>query len=112
MPRSTSAKKRAEESFPNMVLRLDHAAGIGAGGDMTKANIVQERAKEGNTLSDEYRQSTDDQTVDESGAQKLLNRNSTVHIQTVGTGRSQFGHNLRRGPLQLLNDTSARTRRR
>ena len=64
----------------NLVFALDHASWIGTGSDVTQANIVRQRSKKRDALTDEHRESTDDQAVDEAGAQELLNRLSTVDV--------------------------------
>ena len=87
-----------------MVLALDHAARIGPGCDMTEADVTRERAKERNPLADEHGQTTDDQAVYEPGTQELLNGDSTVHVETAGTGCSKFGDNLGRRSRYQLND--------
>ena len=53
-----------------MVLALDHAPWIGARRDMIEADVVRNRTEEGDAFPNEHRQTTENQTVDESGAQK------------------------------------------
>src|SRR5689334_1722011 len=80
-----SPKKNVFRFCPDMVLALDHTAWIGPGRDMTEANVTRERAEERNPLADEHGQTTDDQAVYEPGTQELLNRDSTIHVETACT---------------------------
>ena len=57
-------------SANDMVLALDHAPWIDARRDMIEADVVRNRTEEGDAFPNEHRQTTEDQTVDESGAQK------------------------------------------
>lgn len=77
-----------------MILTLHHAAWVGTGRDMLEADVVREGAEQRDTFADEHRQTTDDQAVDKSCVQKLLNGDSTVHVKTVSPGISELGHNL------------------
>src|SRR4051812_24704632 len=97
-------------SCHDMVLALDHAARIGTRCDMIEANVAREGAEERNPLANEHGQTTDDHTVDESGAEKFLNGDSAVHVKAHSTQRSKFGNNLCRRACHLLNDAAARLR--
>jgi hypothetical protein len=113
MRRSICQKKNTEalqtlatDSSNDMVLTLDHAARIGACHDMTEAYVVRKRAEERNSVADEHRQTADDQTVYEPGAQELLNRDPAVHVETTGTGSSKLGNNLCWSPAHPFNNAS------
>jgi hypothetical protein len=47
---------------------------------MTKEDVARQRAKEWDALANEHWQTTNDQAMDESGPQELLNGDSTVDI--------------------------------
>jgi hypothetical protein len=57
-------------SVNDMVLALDHARWIGACRDVAEPNVVRNRTEEGDAFPNEHRQTTEDQTMNESGTQK------------------------------------------
>ena len=67
-----------------MVLTLDHASRIHPGRDMAKADVAWYGAEQWDAFANEYGQTTDDQAMDESGAQKFLDGDPAIHIEMAG----------------------------
>ncbi len=74
---------------------------------VAKFDVTRERAKKRNTLSDENWHASDGESLNESGAQKALNRNSAVDIGVLSATRSKLSHNLRWLPAHLFDFTSS-----
>src|SRR5271156_1369476 len=59
------------------------------GHDMAEPDIVRQRSKERNSFTNQYRHASNNETLDQTRAQKPLNRNSTVDVGVVGAAGSQ-----------------------
>ena len=67
-----------------MIFTAHQAAGILLCRNMTEMNVVREGAEERDSLSDENRDASDDDTLNESAAQEALNCDSAIDVEVVG----------------------------
>jgi hypothetical protein len=74
--------------------------------DVTEANIVGQGAEERDSVSDKHGHTGDDETLNQSGAQELLNGDSTVDVEMVGAAGSEFRNYLGWRSGHLLNHAS------
>jgi len=56
---------------------------------MAKPDVVGEGAEERNTVSNEHRYTSDSEALNQSRAQKLLNRDPAVDVKMIGTAGSE-----------------------
>src|SRR5262245_59965554 len=96
--------------LPQLVLALDQAARIGPRRDVTKSNVLRQGREQRNTLADQHRNASDDETIDKPGPKESLNRDATVDVEVLGPARGKCGPDLRRGAAHLLHHASARRR--
>jgi hypothetical protein len=80
----------------NLVLGLHQTARVVLSRDVAEANISLQRSKKRNATSNQHRDSSDDDSLNETLAQEALNRDSAVNVELAGTFRRQFRNNLRR----------------
>lgn len=73
---------------------------------MLKEDVTREAAEERNPLTDENGHARNDETVDESRAQKPLNRDPSVDVHVVGATGGERGSDLSRRPAHVLDDAS------
>jgi hypothetical protein len=78
----------------NVVFAADRAAGIVASRYVAELNVMRQAAEEGNTFAYEHGDTRDDEAVNQSGAQELLNGNAAVDVDVVGTTGSELRNNL------------------
>ena len=74
---------------------------------MAEAHIAQQRAEQGNSVSDENRHSSDNQPLNQPCAKKTLDGNATIDVKTMGTGGREFRNNFLRRTGHLLHHPSA-----
>jgi hypothetical protein len=91
----------------DLVLAADRAAGIVARRYVTKPNVMRQAAEEGNTFAYEHRDTRDDEAVNQSGAQELLNRNAAVDVDVVGATGSELRNDLFGWSGHLFDSASA-----
>lgn len=74
---------------------------------MTEADVARQGAEEGDAVSNEHRDASDDEALHEASAQKLLNGDAAVHVDVLDAAGSEFGNNFGRRPGHLLDAASA-----
>ena len=94
-----------------MVLALNQPARIVPSRDVTERDIAWKRAEERDSVSNEHRHASDDETLNKSRAQEPLNRDPTVDIEVVGTTGSELRNDLGRRPGHLFNSAFAGRRK-
>ena len=110
--RAKSQEPRAK-SFPtlkiesslspgNPVLALHQATRIMLGRYVLQAHIAREAAEQRNPFSNKNRHSSNDEMLDEAGAQETLNRDASVDIDVVGATGSEFRNDFMRRARHLL----------
>src|SRR5580658_4328281 len=77
------------------------------GSDVMQLHVPRQGAKERNSLSDEHRYTSDNQSLHKPCAQKSLNRNSAVDIDVMDAVRSEFRNDLGRRTAHLLRIAAA-----
>jgi hypothetical protein len=78
----------------DVVLAADQPAWIVARGYVTEANVMRQAPEEGDSLSNEHRDTGDDEALNKPRAQELLNRDSTVDVEVTGAAGSELGNDL------------------
>src|SRR5579859_2210930 len=91
----------------HLVFGLDQAAWVVAGGDVMEMDVARQGAEEGDAVSNEHGDASDDEAVHEAGAQKLLNSDAAVHVDVLDATGSEFGNNFGARPGHLLDTASA-----
>lgn len=74
---------------------------------MKEADVAREGAEEGDSVSNENRDASDDEALHEAGAQKLLNGDAAVHVDVLDAAGSEFGNNFGGRTGHLLETGSA-----
>jgi hypothetical protein len=67
---------------------------------------MRQAAEEGNAFAYEHGDTRDDEAVNQSGAQELLNRDSAVDVEVVDTTGSELRNDLCRGAGHLFDQAS------
>jgi len=75
--------------------------------NVAEAHIAQQRAEQGNSVSDENRHSGDNQPLNQPCAKKTLDGNATIDVKTMGPGGRKSRNNFRRRTGHLLHGPSA-----
>src|SRR6266496_2429663 len=91
----------------NMVLALNQAARIVPSRYVMKPHVTRQGAEERNSVSNEHRHASDNETLNEPRAQEPLNRDPTIDVEVVGTTSSELRNDLSRRPGHLFNHASA-----
>src|SRR5271157_5053164 len=86
-----------------MVLALNQAARIVSSRYVTEPYVSRQGAEERNSLSNQHRYASDNETLNLSRAQKPLNRDSTIDVEVVRATSCESRNNLRRSPGHLFN---------
>ncbi len=74
---------------------------------VTEPNVAREGAEERNSLSNEHRHASDNETLNQPRAQEPLNRDPTVDVEVVSATGSELRNDLSRRPGHLFNNASA-----
>src|SRR5712692_3084825 len=90
-----------------MVLALNQAARIVPCRYVTQPNVARQGAEERNSVSNEHRHASDNETLNEPRVQEPLNRDPTVDVEVVGTTSSKLRNDLSRRPGHLCHNASA-----
>jgi hypothetical protein len=69
-------------------------------------HIARQGAEERNSVSNEHRHASDDETLNEPRAQESLNRDPAVDVEVVGAAGSESRNDLSRRPCHLFNNAS------
>ena len=89
-----------------MVLALYQAAWVVPSRYVTETNVVRQGAEERNPVSNQYRHASDNETLDEPGSQKPLNRDSPVDIEMLGATGRESRNDVSRMPGHLFHHSS------
>ncbi len=73
-------------------------------------DVVRERAEERNSFSNEHRNSSDYEALDQAGAQEASNCDPAVDVDVLGASTSKACNDLGRGAGHLLDVASAHWR--
>jgi len=90
-----------------MVLALNQPARIVPSRDVTEPDVAREAAEERNSLTDEHRHASDDETLNEPRSQEPLNRDPAVDVEVLGPTNSESRNDLGRWSGHLFNNGSA-----
>lgn len=71
---------RTRERGADLIFTLHQAAAIAARCNVAQTDVAWHRAKQGDARSDEYRNASDHQSVDQSSRQESLNGDAPVYI--------------------------------
>src|SRR3954468_11462592 len=93
------------------VLALNQTAGVLPGSDVLQDDVTPQRSEEWNTFAQKHRNTGDDESLDEAGSKKALNRNSTIDVGVLHAACGQLGHYLDRISSQMLDQCAGRSRR-
>lgn len=91
----------------DFVFALNQAARIGPCLEMTEPDVARERAEERDPLSDEHRDASNDETLNESGAQEALNGDPAVDVGMVRAGGGKFRNDVRGRSTHLFHPAAA-----
>src|SRR5258705_7168336 len=91
----------------NKVLALNQATRIVPSRYVAEPDVVRQRAEERNSVSNEHRHASDNETMNEPRAKEPLNGDPTVDVEVVGTTSSKLRNDLSRRPSHLFNNASA-----
>jgi len=89
-----------------VVFAADQAGGILPSRYVMELNVVQQLAEEGDSLSNEYRDATDDETLNLSCAKELLDGEPTVDVEVMSAAGGELRHDLGRGSRHLFKNTA------
>ena len=90
-----------------MVLALNQATRIMPRRHVTEPNVARQGPEERNPVPDEYRHTSDNETLNEPRAQEPLNRDPAIDVEVVGTTGGELRDDLSRRPGHLFNNASA-----
>ena len=94
----------------HLILALNQAARIGPRHNVTKSDVLQQPPEERNPASNEHRDTSYDETINEPRVKESLNRDATVHVEVLRAASSEVGRDLGRRAAHLLHDASAGSR--
>src|SRR2546429_7002757 len=86
----------------NNILALDEAARVLSRGDVLKRNITLNRTEQRDAATDEDGNACDDETLNEPGLKKLLNRDPAIHVNVSDAANCKLRHDVRRRPGHSL----------
>src|SRR5207245_439376 len=92
----------------NFVVALNQTARIVPSRYVTEPDIARKSAEERNSVANEHRHASDDETFNESRAQKPLNRDPAVDVEMMGTSGRELRNDLGRSPGHLFNGAAGR----
>jgi hypothetical protein len=76
------------------IFRFDEALGIVLRGDVAELDVVRQGTEQRNSFADENGVSIDDDPLNHTGAQKVLDRDSAIDIDMLEAAGSEFGANF------------------
>lgn len=94
----------------NVVLGLNQTTRVMLSRYVMQPDIARQRVEKGNSITNQYRHSSDDDALNEACSQEPLNRDPSVDVEVVGTTSSEFCNDLGRSSSHLLHSASARRR--
>jgi len=87
----------------NLVFGFDQASLVGLCHDVLEVDVAQQGAEEGNTLPDQDWHTGDDEALDQSGAEELLDGDAAVDIDVSKAAGFKFRNEFWRRAGHLLN---------
>jgi hypothetical protein len=69
-------------------------------------------AEQGDAISDEHGNTSDDQPLNESRSQEALNSNAAVHVNMANASRSELRQDFRRISRRVFDESAGRGRRK
>src|SRR6266496_5872681 len=82
----------------NKILTLDQAAGVVARRHVLKRDVPRHCTEERNAATDEHGNARDDETVNEPGLKKSLNRDPAIHVDMPDTPSCKLRHDVAGAP--------------
>ena len=92
----------------NKILTLDQAAGVVARRDVLKRDVPRHCTEERNAATDEHGNARDDETVNEPGLKKPLNRDPAIHVDMPDTPSCKLRHDVGGSPRHSLHHSPGR----
>jgi hypothetical protein len=92
--------------FLDVVLAADQTAWVLARRDVPEPDVMWQGTEEWDSISDENGHAGDDETLNQSCAQELLNCDSTVDVEVVGTAGGQACNDIGRSSCHVFHDAS------
>lgn len=89
-----------------MILALHQSTLILPRRHVTKPNIIRQAAEKRNPISDEHRHASNDQTLNESRAQELLNRDAAVDVEMLCAACLELRNDLGGRASHLFNNAA------
>src|SRR5437773_12536388 len=89
----------------NTILTLDQAAGVVARRDVLKSDVPRHCTEKRNAATDEHGNARDDETVNEPGLKKPLNRDPAIHVDMPDTPSCKLRHDVGGSPRHSLHHT-------
>src|SRR5260370_30644148 len=97
-------------SRKNSIFGFDQPTSVVPSLNVLQPDILRQRSKQGNPLTDQNRHARDNQPLNHALAQKPLNRDSTIDINVANAPAFKFRNDFPRRSLHLLS-SSSRNRR-
>ncbi len=72
-----------------------------------QADVLWQRTEERDSFSDEHRDTSDDETVDQAGAEESLNGDAAIDVEVVRAGGGEFPHDFGGSAGHLFDCASA-----
>jgi hypothetical protein len=91
----------------DMICALNQAAGIVAGRYVAEPNVVRQGAEERNSLSDEHRHASDNETLNEPFAQEPLDGDPAVDVEVMGATSCELRNDLCWRPRHLFHNAAS-----
>ena len=92
----------------NDILALDEAAGILPRPDVPEDDVALYGTKERNTGTDQDRNASDNEALNEPGLKKPLNRDPTIDVNVPNASGGKLRHDFDRGSRHALHHGSGR----
>ncbi len=86
----------------NHILTLDEAAGVLPRPDVYEDDVTRYGAKERNTGTDEHRNASDNEALNEPGLKKPLNRDPAIHVNVPNAASSKLQNDFGRSSRHAL----------
>src|SRR4029453_14248821 len=97
-----SQASRWSDLDDNLVLALDEAAGVLPCSDVPENDVAPYRAKERNPGTDEHRNASDNEALNEPGLKKPLNGDPAIHVNVPDAASSKLRRDFNRIPRHTL----------
>src|SRR6185503_5693287 len=94
----------------DQVFTLDQPGSVLPGGDVLQSNIVRQRSKEGNALTQQHRDPGYDQPLNQAGPEKTLDGDAPVHVDMAHAALFQLTNDVLGGAGALFHSGASRRR--